>query len=100
MGFIAFIIVLAALSAFFETIEDMSALAPYISVFLSVMAGYRFTRKLIAQRKAAQEEGDREELKEELRQEIKEEMRREKEQEGQTETTEEPYYPEVKYFNQ
>ena len=106
MGFIAFIIVLATLSAFFEAVDDIRFLAPYIAVFLAAVAGYRFTGRLIAQRKAAREKDDREELKEELRQEIREEMRAEKKKNPLPEimqtkvSEEEPYYPETKYFHQ
>ena len=95
MGFIAFILVLATLSAFFETVDNMSDLAPFIAVFLAIMGGYRFTKRLIEQRKALREANDREELKEELREEIRNEMKQE-ENKG---TTEEPYYPDVKYFH-
>jgi len=102
MGFIAFIVVMATLSAFFEAIDSMSEMAPIIAVLLAAVAGYRFVKQQMARRKEAREEADREELKEELREEIREEMRRQHPEpmRSTAETTEEPYYPEVKYFRQ
>ena len=72
VGFIVFIILMAALSNFFAAVEDMGQL---ISFVLAFTATYRFTKRLIAQRKEEKERDYREELKDELRDEIREEMR-------------------------
>lgn len=99
IGFIVFIVLMIGLSEFIGTLDGMRDFIPFM---ISLIVSYRFTKKLIAERKAAQEEDDREDLKEELRQEIREEMKNEKKlpEIMQTQASEEePYYPEVKYFH-
>ena len=115
VGFIVFIILMAALSNFFAAVEDMGQL---ISFVLAFTATYRFTKRLIALRKEEKERDYREELKDELRDEIREEMRQGSiqqtkgsiqqqkgygtpvQQAGGGTAEEEPYYPETSYFHQ
>lgn len=98
-GFIGFIIVVSILSEFFGMLEDLSSYAPYISALIAAIAGYRYTRRQMARLKAEKERNRREELKEELRQEIRNEMRTDQAAQPQPGPEEEPYYPEVRYFN-
>lgn len=100
IGFIVFIIVMIVLGQFLETIDNMKDLAPYISALLAAYSSYKLTRRIIEQRKAEKERDYRAELKEELLREIEEERNGDSSlPETKPGTTEEPYYPEVKYFN-
>ena len=111
MGFIAFIITMIVISEFIGSLDTAST-RELISFVWAAIAAYRFTRGVIAQKKAEREQARREDLKDELRQELKEELRQEMQQsvpgsiQGTVrgsgtiqETTEEPWYPETKYFN-
>ena len=122
MGFLAFIIVLAVLSRIFETLEGlaeaMSVYAPFISAFVAGLGGYRFMRRMIAKKKAEQEEARKkaekeneelERLREKVRRELQEEVENETQEEGSIQragktrqqakdSAEEPYYPETQYF--
>ena len=103
IGFIVFIICMAALSGFIEAMDDMSQLIAFILAFT---ASYRYVKRLIAARKAEKERDYRQEIKDEVRQEVLDEMSQLKAQQqnmapAATEAAEgEPYYPEKSYFHQ
>ena len=99
-GFIGFIIVMAVLGNVIDGMESQQV-AWTISALLAAMAGYKFTKRNLAIWKKVKDENKIEEQKAELRKEIEEEKRKIASiQEAQQFAPEEPYYPEVKYFNQ
>ncbi len=98
-GFIGFIIVMAVLGNIIEGL-DSAHTAMAISALLAALSGYKLTKKNLARILAAKKQNRLEEQKEELRREIEQEKERIASiQEIQPETIDEPYYPEVKYFN-
>ena len=97
-GFIGFIIVMIVLGNLIDGLSSADT-AMYLSAFLAALASYRFTKRHLAQLKAVRDQNRLEEEKNRLRKEIAEEKEPEPIQDFPQETTEEPYYPEVKYFN-
>ena len=98
-GFIGFIIVMAVLGNIIDGL-DSQQVAWTISALLAALGGYKFTKRNLAQWRKVKDQRQLEEQKEKLREEIEKEKERISSiQEIQPETIDEPYYPEVKYFN-
>ncbi len=99
VGFIGFIIVMAVLSNILEGI-DSSNFWTYVSAFIALFSSYNFTKKNLAKWKKTKDADKLEEQKEALRKEIAEEKQKIASiEDAQQYAPEEPYYPEVKYFN-
>lgn len=98
-GFIGFIIVMAVLGNIIDGLEAQQV-AWTISALLAALGGYKFTKRNLAQWKKVKDADKLEEQKETLRKEIAEEKQKIASiEDAQQYAPEEPYYPEVKYFN-
>lgn len=99
VGFIGFIIVMAVLGNILEAL-DSAQFQLFLAVMLAVLGSYRFTKRNLGRWKQVKDQQKLEEEKDRLRKEIEEEKEKIASiQEIQPETIDEPYYPEVRYFN-
>ena len=99
VGFIGFIIAMAVIGNIIEGL-DSAGTQMFITALVAALGGYRFTKRNLAKWLKIKDQKKLDEEKEQLRKEIEEEKKKIAEiQAMQPETYEEPYYPEVKYFN-
>jgi len=100
VGFIGFIIAMIVLGNIVDALSTQEV-QYFLTLLIAALGTYRFTRRNLGQWRKIKEQKAAEDRKEQLRQEIEKEKERISNiQEIQPETiAEEPYYPEVKYFN-
>ena len=99
VGFIGFIIVMVVLGNIIEGLNSAET-QMFLSALIALLGTYRFTKRNLSRWRKVKDQDLLEEKKEQLRKEIEEEKEKISAiQEIEPETIDEPYYPEVKYFN-